>query len=75
MHECRTFARFYALEQFAAKQYALFCGGKAVVAACLAGALIAGLSGCASIQVHLGMKVYLAKAPVSSIEISQPKGR
>jgi hypothetical protein len=32
------------------------------------------LSGCATIQVHLGMKVYLAKTPVASIEVSQPKG-
>ena len=32
------------------------------------------LSGCAAVQVKLGMKVYLAKTPVASIEASQPKG-
>jgi hypothetical protein len=31
---------------------------------------VAGLSGCNSIQVHLGMKVYLAKIPVSSMVAS-----
>ncbi|MGA2653357.1 MAG: hypothetical protein ABSF28_22770 [Terracidiphilus sp.] len=74
MHECLTFARLYALEQFAAKRPTLLRAGNAVITACVAGALLAGLSGCASIQVHLGMKVYLAKTPVTSIEISQPKG-
>ena len=33
-----------------------------------------GMSGCAAVQVKLGMKVYLAKTPVTSIEASQPKG-
>lgn len=32
------------------------------------------LSGCAKIQVKMGAKVYLAKLPVASIEVSQPKG-
>ena len=32
------------------------------------------LSGCAAVQVKLGMKVYLAKTPITSIEVSQPKG-
>jgi hypothetical protein len=32
------------------------------------------LSGCASLQVKLGMKVYLAQTPVSSIEVKLPKG-
>lgn len=31
------------------------------------------LSGCAAVQVHLGMKVYLAKTPVVSIDASQAK--
>ena len=32
------------------------------------------LSGCASIQVHLGMKVYLDKTPLASMQASLPKG-
>lgn len=32
------------------------------------------LSGCASVQVHLGMKVYLAKTPIASIKATMPKG-
>ncbi|MGA9670549.1 MAG: hypothetical protein WBQ94_15160 [Terracidiphilus sp.] len=40
----------------------------------MVGTLVAALSGCSTIQVHLGMKVYLAKIPVTSIEIGQPKG-
>lgn len=32
------------------------------------------LTGCSSIQVHLGMKLYLAKTPVSSMEASLPNG-
>ena len=43
-------------------------------AACLATILLLALSGCAALQVKLGMKVYLAKTPVTSIEASQPKG-
>ena len=31
-------------------------------------------SGCTSVKVHLGMKVYLAKLPVSSIAVSLPNG-
>src|ERR1700722_4967443 len=31
------------------------------------------LSGCATVQVHLGMKVYLSKIPVSAIEVQQAK--
>jgi hypothetical protein len=39
-----------------------------------AGLIVAlALTGCNSIQVHLGMKLYLAKTPVSSIEVSQYK--
>jgi len=74
MHECLRFGRFYTLDQFVAKRYWFLRGGKHVFTSCLAGILLAGLSGCASIQVHMGMKVYLAKAAVTSIEISQPKG-
>lgn len=32
------------------------------------------LTGCASLQVHLGMKVYLDRTPVNSIQASLPKG-
>lgn len=32
------------------------------------------LSGCASVQVHLGMKVYLAKTPIASMKATLPKG-
>jgi len=74
MRRCSIFARLGPLSPLAAKRPALLRAGNAVFAACLAGALLAGLSGCATIQVHLGMKVYLAKTPVTSIEISQPKG-
>ena len=34
-------------------------------------ASLLALSGCAAIQVKLGMKVYLAKIPVTSIEVRQ----
>ena len=37
-------------------------------------ACLLALSGCAAVQVKLGMKIYLAKIPVTSIEASQPKG-
>jgi hypothetical protein len=67
-------ARFCTLKPFADRRPAVFRAGKLVLATCLAGIFVAALSGCASIQVHLGMKVYLAKIPVTSIEISQPKG-
>lgn len=40
----------------------------------LALASLLALSGCAAVQVKLGMKVYLAKTPITSIEASQPKG-
>jgi hypothetical protein len=39
----------------------------------LVSASMAALAGCAAIQVHLGMKVYLAKTPVSSIDVRQAK--
>jgi hypothetical protein len=42
--------------------------------ACFGIISLLGLSGCAALQVKLGMKVYLAKIPVTSIEASQPKG-
>jgi hypothetical protein len=41
---------------------------------CLAAASLLALSGCASVQVRLGMKVYLNKIPVASIKASLPKG-
>src|SRR5271169_6082124 len=43
-------------------------------AACLGLTSLLALSGCASVQVHLGMKVYLDKTPVKSIQASLPKG-
>jgi uncharacterized membrane protein YgcG len=40
----------------------------------LSAASVLALSGCAAVQVKLGMKVYLAKTPIASIEVTQPKG-
>jgi hypothetical protein len=37
-------------------------------------AAMLALSGCAAVQVKLGMKVYLAKTPITSIDVGQPKG-
>jgi hypothetical protein len=37
-------------------------------------ASLLALSGCASVQVHLGMKVYLAKIPATAITVTVPKG-
>jgi hypothetical protein len=42
--------------------------------ACVGAASLLALSGCAAVQVKLGMKVYLAKTPITSINVSQPKG-
>jgi hypothetical protein len=42
--------------------------------ACVGAAFLLALSGCAAVQVKLGMKVYLAKTPITSIDVSQPKG-
>ncbi|MGA2435471.1 MAG: hypothetical protein ABSG25_09310 [Bryobacteraceae bacterium] len=42
--------------------------------ACLVVAALLALSGCASIQVHLGMKVYLAKTAIASMEVKLPSG-
>ncbi len=36
--------------------------------------LLVTLTGCASVQVHLGMKVYLDKTPVTSMSVSLPGG-
>lgn len=45
-----------------------------MLAACaLAGSLLA-LSGCSAVKVKLGMRVYLAKTPVTSMQASLPKG-
>lgn len=41
-------------------------------ASCLVSVLT--LTGCSAVQVHLGMKVYLAKVPVASMQASLPKG-
>ncbi len=43
-------------------------------AACLALASLVALSGCTSLKVKLGMKVYLDKIPLTSMEASLPKG-
>jgi hypothetical protein len=43
-------------------------------ASCLVLASLLALSGCAAVQVKLGMKVYLAKTTVASIKVSLPKG-
>jgi len=49
-------------------------GCKPAWIACLGMASLLALSGCAAMQVKLGMKVYLARTPIASIEASQPKG-
>jgi hypothetical protein len=43
-------------------------------AVCLGVASLLALSGCAAVQVRLGMKVYLEKIPVTSMQASMPKG-
>ncbi len=48
--------------------------GRKTLIATFAASAVLGLSGCATIKVHLGMRVYLAKTPVASIEVSQPRG-
>ncbi|MGA7917352.1 MAG: hypothetical protein WCA00_19115 [Candidatus Acidiferrales bacterium] len=44
------------------------------LAACAAVASLLGLSGCTAVKVKLGMRVYLAKTLVSSMQASLPKG-
>jgi hypothetical protein len=41
---------------------------------CLGMVFLLGLSGCTSMKVHLGMKVYLAQIPAASIAVSLPNG-
>ena len=43
------------------------------LSACAPFASLVLLSACATVQVHLGMKVYLAKTPIASIKASQAK--
>jgi hypothetical protein len=43
-------------------------------AVCVAIGCILALAGCTSIKVRMGMKVYLAKTPVTSIVVSLPNG-
>jgi hypothetical protein len=43
-------------------------------AVCLAVASLLALSGCTSVKVKLGMRVYLANTPVSSMQASLPNG-
>jgi hypothetical protein len=45
-----------------------------MVAACLGTVSLLALSGCTSLKVKMGMKVYLAKTPVASITATLPKG-
>lgn len=45
-----------------------------ISAACIGLACLVALSGCTSVKVKLGMKVYLAKTPVAAIAVSLPKG-
>jgi hypothetical protein len=45
-----------------------------LLAAGLVLACLFALSGCTALQVKLGMKVYLARTPVSSIDVKLPKG-
>jgi hypothetical protein len=45
-----------------------------ITAACLSSVVLLALSGCASLQVHLGMKVYLNKTPIASMKASVAKG-
>ena len=42
--------------------------------ACVGLAAMLALTGCAAVQVKLGMKVYLERIPIVSIAVSQPKG-
>jgi hypothetical protein len=44
---------------------------RTITAAFIASASVLALAGCAAVQVHLGMKVYLSKIPVSSIDVRQ----
>jgi hypothetical protein len=45
-----------------------------VLVACVLIASLLLLNGCAAVQVHLGMKIYLAKTPIASIKASLPNG-
>ena len=45
-----------------------------ICAACAVTVSVLALSGCAAVKVKLGMRVYLAKTPVSSMQASLPKG-
>jgi hypothetical protein len=45
-----------------------------IFAACLGTASLLALNGCTSLKVKMGMKVYLAKTPVTSITATLPKG-
>ena len=47
---------------------------RSVASAVVIAALLVVLSACATVQVHLGMKVYLAKTPIQSIKATLPKG-
>jgi hypothetical protein len=44
------------------------------VLGCMAIVCLLALSGCASVQVKLGWKVYLAKTPVTSMDVKLPNG-
>src|ERR1017187_3439824 len=53
---------------------AFYQGSKTISLTSLAAAALLALSGCAAVQVKLGMKVPLPKILVASIDASQPKG-
>jgi hypothetical protein len=48
--------------------------GRTRWAVCLAVGSLLGLSGCAAVKVKLGMRVYIAKLPVSSMQAHLPNG-
>jgi hypothetical protein len=45
-----------------------------ISALCLVAASLISLSGCTALKVKLGMRIYLAKTPVASVQASLPKG-
>jgi len=45
-----------------------------IACACIVLAALTALTGCASLQVKMGMKVYLAKTPIATMEILQDRG-
>ena len=50
------------------------CLLRTISLACLVAISLSALNGCSAVKVKLGMRVYLAKTPVASIQASLPKG-